>query len=105
MAYTVINTLNIDIKILRKKPGEEAFLISFKFPRWGWDQRLADFNRFSSKETQSCYSGLVLYILDFSKKKSAKRYALKTKFSFNSLFWKNIVEKFYVYSLWSAALH
>ena len=30
-------------KILTKKPGDEAFQVSFKFPRRGWDQRLADF--------------------------------------------------------------
>ena len=32
-----------------------------KLPRYGWDQSLADFNRFSSAETRSCYYCLVLY--------------------------------------------
>ena len=57
---------NIENKILRNKPGDEAFRVSLKFPRRGWDQRLADFNRFSSVETRSCYSCLVLYLHDFS---------------------------------------
>ena len=47
---------------MRKKPGDKAFRVSFKFPRPGWDQRLADFNRFSNKETRSCYSCLVLQL-------------------------------------------
>ena len=38
------------------------FWVSFKFPRRGWDQRLADFYRFLSTETRSCYSCLVLYL-------------------------------------------
>ena len=49
-----------EFRILRKRPGDEAFRVSFKFPRRGWDQRLADFNRFSNTETRSCYSCLVL---------------------------------------------
>ena len=49
-----------EFEILRKKPGDEAFRVSFKFPRRGWGQILADFNRFSSIETRSCYSCLVL---------------------------------------------
>ena len=53
-----------EFKILRKKPGDEAFRVSFKFPRRGWDQRLADFNRFSNTETRSCYSCLVLKLYD-----------------------------------------
>ena len=47
---------------MRKKPGDEAFRVSFKLPRRKWDQRLADFNIFSSIETRSCYSSLVLYL-------------------------------------------
>ena len=42
---------NITSKILRKKLGDEAFRVSFKFSRHGCDQRLADFNRFSTTET------------------------------------------------------
>ena len=47
---------------MSKRPGGEAFRISFKFSRHGLGQRLADFNRFSSIETRSCYSCLVLYL-------------------------------------------
>ena len=36
---------NIASNILWKKPVDEAFRASFKFPRRGWDQRLADFDR------------------------------------------------------------
>ena len=32
-------------------PSDEAFRVSFKFPRCEWDQRLADFNRFLNIET------------------------------------------------------
>ena len=53
---------NIEFKILIKKPGDEAFCVSCKFVRCGWDQGFADFNRFSSIETLSCYSCLVLYL-------------------------------------------
>ena len=53
---------NIEFTILRKKPGDEAFWVSFKFPRRGWDQRLIDFNGFPSIETRSCYFCLVLYL-------------------------------------------
>ena len=53
---------NFENKILRKKSGDEAFRVSLKFPRCGWDQRLANLNRFSSVETRSCYSCLVLYL-------------------------------------------
>ena len=53
---------NIEFKVLSKKPSDEAFRVSFKLPRHGWYQRLADFNRFSSIETRSCYSCLVLYL-------------------------------------------
>ena len=49
-----------EFKILRKKPGDEVFRVSFKIPRRGWGQRLADFNRYSNIETRSCYSCLVL---------------------------------------------
>ena len=49
---------------MRKRPGEEAFRVSFKFPRRGWEQRLANFNGFSSVETRSYYSCLVLYFHD-----------------------------------------
>ena len=35
---------------MRKKPGDEAFRASFKFLSGGWDQRLADFNRFSQSK-------------------------------------------------------
>ena len=49
-----------DFKILSKKPGHESFRVSFKFPRHRWDQRHADFNRFSNIETRRCYSCLVL---------------------------------------------
>ena len=41
---------------MRKKPRDEAFWVSFKFPRRGWDQRLTYFNRYSNIETRSCYS-------------------------------------------------
>ena len=47
---------------MSKRPGGEAFRVSFKFSRHGWDERLADFNRLSSIETRSCYSCLVLYL-------------------------------------------
>ena len=49
-----------EFKILRIKPGDEAFRVSFKFLRHGWNQRLANFNRFSNIETLSCYSCSVL---------------------------------------------
>ena len=52
---------NVEFKILRKNPGDEAFRVSFKFPRRGWDQGLAEFNTFLSVQTRSCYSCLVLY--------------------------------------------
>ena len=48
-----------EFKILKKKPGDEAFRVSFKFLRRGWYQRLTDFNRFLNIETQSCYFCLV----------------------------------------------
>ena len=51
-----------EFEILRS--GEEAFRVSFKFPRRGWDQRLANFNRFSNIETRNCYSCLVLSLHD-----------------------------------------
>ena len=53
---------NLEFKILSKKPGDEALRISFKFPRRKGNQRLANFNRFSSIETRSCYCCLVLYL-------------------------------------------
>ena len=56
---------NNEFKILRRKPGDEAFRVSFKFPWRGWDQSLADFNRFSNIETRSCYSCLVLQLHGF----------------------------------------
>ena len=46
---------------MREKPCGEAFLDSFKFARTGWDQTLADINRFSLRKTCSCYLCLVLY--------------------------------------------
>ena len=46
---------------MRKKPGDKAFRVSFKFSTHGLDQSLADFNRFSDTETRSCYSCLVLF--------------------------------------------
>ena len=49
-----------EFKILRKKPGDEAFRVSFIFPGREWDQRLADFNRFLNIGTRSYYSCLVL---------------------------------------------
>ena len=50
-----------EFEIFRKKPGDEAFRVSYKFPRRGWDQRYSvDFNRFSNTETRNCYSCLVL---------------------------------------------
>ena len=49
-----------EFKTLRKKPGDEAFRLSFKLSRRGEDQRIADFNRFSNIETLICYSCLVL---------------------------------------------
>ena len=58
---------NTEFKILRKKPGDKPFQVSFEFPRCRWDQRLADFNRFSSIETQNCYSCSVLYLHAFTK--------------------------------------
>ena len=45
-------------------PGDEGFRASFKFPRHGWDQRLADFNRFLHIKTWGYYTYLVLYLLD-----------------------------------------
>ena len=49
---------------MRKEPGDGAFRVFFgNFPRCGWNQRLADFNRFSSVETRSRYSCLVLLYL------------------------------------------
>ena len=51
---------------MRKKPCDKAFWISFKFSWCGWDQRLADFHRFLTIETRSCYSCLVLYIHAFT---------------------------------------
>ena len=62
----ILRFWNIENEILRKKPGDEAFRVSFKFPRRGWDQRLANFNRFSSVGTWSCYSCLVLYLHDIT---------------------------------------
>ena len=59
---TILILWNIKLKILKKKPGDEEFRDSFKFLRCGWDQRLADFNRFANIETRSCYSCLVLYL-------------------------------------------
>ena len=59
---TILILWNIKLKILKKKPGDEEFRVSFKFLRCGWDQRLADFNRFANIETRSCYSCLVLYL-------------------------------------------
>ena len=47
---------------MRRKSAAEAFWISFKFPKFISDQRLADFNRHSKLETQSRYSCLVLYL-------------------------------------------
>ena len=35
---------------MRKRLGDEAFRVSFKFPRRRWDQRLVDFNRLSRVE-------------------------------------------------------
>ena len=55
-----------DFKILKKKPRDEVFRVSFKFPRCRWDQRLADFNRFSKIETRSCCSCLVLQLHELS---------------------------------------
>ena len=55
---------NMEFKIFRKKPGNDAFQVSFKFSRRGWDQRQTDFNRFSSIETRSCFSCLVSYLHD-----------------------------------------
>ena len=49
-----------EFKVFRNKPGDKAFRVSLKLPRRGWDQRHADFNRFSNIETRSCYSCLVL---------------------------------------------
>ena len=59
---TILILWNIKLKILKKKLGDEEFRVSFKFLRCGWDQRLADFNRFANIETRSCYSCLVLYL-------------------------------------------
>ena len=50
---------NSEFKDFRKKPGDEAFQVSFKFPRREWNQRLVDSNRFSNIETRSSYSCLV----------------------------------------------
>ena len=57
----ILKLSNTEFKILRKKPGDKAFRVSFKFSTHGLDQRLADFNRFSDTETRSCYSCLVLF--------------------------------------------
>ena len=35
MAYTLINLVNVASNILRKKPGNETFWASFRFPRGG----------------------------------------------------------------------
>ena len=59
---------NIKFKISRKKPGDKAFWDSFKFPRRGRDQRLANFNGLSNIETRSCYTCLVLYLHGLSKR-------------------------------------
>ena len=56
----ILSLSKTECKILRKKPGNEALRVLFKFPRRGWGQRLADFNRFSNIERRSCYSCLVL---------------------------------------------
>ena len=56
----ILILLNIEFKSLRKRLGDKTFRISFKFLRRGWDQRLADFNRFLSVERCNCYSFLVL---------------------------------------------
>ena len=53
---------NIERKVLKKKPADEAFQVSFKLPRRGWDQWLAEFNRFSNIERRSCYSCLMLHL-------------------------------------------
>ena len=33
---------------MRKKSGDKAFQLSLKFPKRRWDQRLAEFNKFSN---------------------------------------------------------
>ena len=38
--------------ILGKNTDNEAFQVSFKFPKCRWDQRLADFNRFSQQKQE-----------------------------------------------------
>ena len=58
---------NTEFKILRKKPGDKPFQVLFEFLRCRWDQRLANFNRFSSIETQNCYSCSVLDLHAFTK--------------------------------------
>ena len=57
---------NTELKMLTKKPGDEMFRVLFKFPRLGWDERPAYFNRFSFVEALSCCFCLVLYIHAYS---------------------------------------
>ena len=82
---------NFENKILRKKPGDEAFRVSLKFPRRGWDQRLANLNRFSSVETRSCYSCLVLNLLGKTAvwQDNQKRFFFFTKLElvFSAAYW------------------
>ena len=59
MSKAILILSKTELEILRKKPGDEAFRGSFKFPRRGWDQILPDLNRLSNIETESCYSCLV----------------------------------------------
>ena len=62
MVYNHVNTLKYGIYNFEEEAYDEAFRVSFKFPKCGWDQRIADFNRFARVETRSCYSCLVLYL-------------------------------------------
>ena len=39
----ILTLWNTELRILRKTVGDEVFRVLFKFPRRGWDQRLADF--------------------------------------------------------------
>ena len=84
-----------------ERPGDEALRISFKFPRCGWDQTLADFNRFSSVETRSCYSCLVLYLHEHMKNLMKMLLFCKGKTKWNH--WKIIlfVFCFLTWMMWS----
>ena len=86
---TILILWNIKLKILKKKLGDEEFRVSFKFLRCGWDQRLADFNRFANIETRSCYSCLVLYLHGYR--------FLSWFIGFSFLVWRSV----FIQSMWN----